>query len=60
MLCETEENGMCSVVMSASLVQGVRDGGKWKGFSGDMCWFVAVWGRRRKIDTFQGCCVLVC
>jgi hypothetical protein len=36
---ETEGHGKGYVVMCAGLVQGGGDGGKWIGFSVNMCWF---------------------
>jgi hypothetical protein len=50
---ETEGNGKGSVVMCAGFVQGGGDEGKWKGFSGDMCWFGTGWGRRREMERVQ-------
>jgi hypothetical protein len=39
--------------MCVGLVQGGGDGGKWKGFSGDVCCFGTGCGRRREIVRFQ-------
>jgi hypothetical protein len=50
---ETEGNGKGSVVMSGGFVEGGGDGGKWKGFSGDVCWFGTGWGRRREMERVQ-------
>jgi hypothetical protein len=50
---ETEANGKGSVVMCSGLVEGGGDGGKWKGFSGGVCWFGTGWGRGREMESFQ-------
>jgi hypothetical protein len=50
---ETEGNGKGSVVMCAALVRGGGDGGKWKGFIGDVCWFGTGLERRREMERVQ-------
>jgi hypothetical protein len=50
---ETNGNGEGSVVMCAGLVEGGGDGGKWKGFIGDVCWFGTGWGSRMEMERFQ-------
>jgi hypothetical protein len=50
---ETKGNGKGSVLMCAGLVQGGEDEGKWKGFSGDVCWFGTEWRRRREMERVQ-------
>jgi hypothetical protein len=50
---ERKGNGKCSLVMCACLVQGWRFGGKWKGFSVDVCWFGTGWGRGREMKGFS-------
>jgi hypothetical protein len=56
---ETEGNGKGSEVMCDGLVQGGEDGGKWKGFSCDVCWFGTGWRRRKEMERVQWCCVVV-
>jgi hypothetical protein len=53
-------NGKGSVVMCAFFVQGGGEEWKWNGFSGDVFWFSAGWGRRRGMQIFQWSCALVC
>jgi hypothetical protein len=50
---ETEGNGKGSLVMCAGLVQGGGDGGKWKGFSVDVCWIVTGCGRRKQMERIE-------
>jgi hypothetical protein len=43
--------------MCCRLVQVGRAGGKWKGFSGDVCWFGTGWGKGREMERFHWWCV---
>jgi hypothetical protein len=39
--------------MCVDLVKGGGDGGKWKGFRSDVCWFGTGWGKRREMERVQ-------